>query len=76
MTGHGTSVDFGHLRAMPNETLQQPLEVAVVGDEIVITGPGGLSAALTLDAVKASIERLKAAVEQIDGGETYQKPLG
>jgi hypothetical protein len=56
--------------------LEMPLDVAVCDGEISISGPGGLAGALTLEAARKTAERLRAAVDEADGGEVYQKPLG
>lgn len=61
---------------MSHQTLNEPIEVSAVDGEIVITGPNGFAGSLSLEAARKSIERLQAAVDSIDGGETYQKPLG
>jgi len=61
---------------MTQDTFDTPLEVTVADGDIVITGPNGLSSALTLEAAARSADRLRAAVDQAGGAEIYQKPLG
>lgn len=61
---------------MAHEVLDTPLEVELVEGEVVITGPDGLGGSMTLEAARASADRLRKLVEQADGGEVYQKPLG
>lgn len=61
---------------MTHDVLDTPLEVALVEGEVVITGPNGLGGSMTLRAARESAERLRRIVDQVDGGETYQKPLG
>ena len=51
-----------------------PLEIETVEGEVVITGPNGLCASLTVSAAIESAHRLLKAA-QVDE-ETYQKPLG
>lgn len=62
---------------MTHQTFDTPLDAQVVDGEVVITGPDGFSGSLTLDAAKATLERLREALgAPSEPRETYQKPLG
>ena len=45
----------------------QPLEFEVIEGEVVLTGPDGLCASLTLQAAQESERRLRAALDSVDG---------
>ena len=45
----------------------QPLEFEVIEGEVVLTGPDGLCASLTLRAAQESECRLPAALDSVDG---------
>lgn len=61
---------------MSRQTYQEPLNVVLENGEVVFTGPDGMTGAMSLDAARQTIARLKAAVAKIDDGEIYQQPLG
>lgn len=62
---------------MTHQTFDTPLNAQVVDGEVVITGPDGFNGSLTLDAAKATLERLQEALgAPSEPQETYQKPLG
>jgi len=62
---------------MTHQTFDTPLDAKLVDGEVVITGPDGFNGALTLDAAKATLERLQEALgAPSETQETYQKPLG
>lgn len=55
---------------------ENPLEVRHADGAIVLTGPNGLSAAMTPEAAAATARRLLNASGGDESQETYQKPLG
>lgn len=61
---------------MPREAYSTPLEVTLVDDEVVITGPEGAALSLTKQAAIVSAKRLLQAVGGEEPAEIYQKPLG
>ena len=46
-------------------TFEQPLDVDTCEGEVVLVGPGRLAGSLTVGAAEASIDRLRAAVEDV-----------
>ncbi len=48
----------------------QPLEIEVIEGEVVINGPDGLCASLTLQAARESERRLRAALARIGSGDS------
>jgi hypothetical protein len=48
----------------PGKTYDEPLKVDMLGDEIVIVGPGPIGVALTARAAAASIPLLEDAVRR------------
>lgn len=55
---------------------EEPLEVTDSEGAVVITGPNGLSAALTPEAAAATAKRLLQVAEGESSSQIYQKPLG
>lgn len=55
---------------------ENPLEVRQADGAIVLTGPNGLSAAMTPEAAAATARRLLKIAGGEEADETYQKPLG
>lgn len=56
-------------------TIDTPLDVRIVDDEVAISGPDGLQASMTREAAVASAKRLLRAAGE-GPTDTYQKPLG
>ena len=62
---------------MTQQILDTPLRADVIDGGVMITGPDGSQSAMTLDAAKATVARLQAALGVAgEPQETYQKPLG
>ncbi len=48
----------------PLPPIDQPLAVAIIGDEVVFIGPGRVAFSMTLEAAKLTQDRLKQVFDQ------------